>query len=117
MMAATSPKKLSAPRARRPRATAVGGALVQPATKTTDNKGRVVLGAQFANKHVILERVSDTEVRVKLARVIPEDEAWLYENPRALDAVRKGLAQARRGEFVKGPNVDSDAALAAQMEG
>jgi hypothetical protein len=84
--------------------------------KTTDNKGRLVLGGQFANRAVIMERLSETEIMIKLARVIPEREAWLYENPVALSAVRKGLAQARAGTVGQGPDVDADADLAARLE-
>ncbi len=85
-------------------------------TKTADSKGRVAFGAEFANRHVIVERISATEVLVKVARVIPESEAWLYDNAEALDAVRKGLGQARAGKLVDGPDVVGDAALAAELE-
>jgi hypothetical protein len=84
--------------------------------KTTDNKGRVVLGGSFANRQVIIQRLSDTEVVVKLARVIPESEAWLYDNPKALNAVRTGLAQARTGKLAKGPDLDADAKVANELE-
>lgn len=83
--------------------------------KTTDNKGRVLLGGRFANRPIIIEELSNTEIIIKLARVIPEREAWLYENTEALSAVRKGLAQARRGEVTGGPDVEADADLAAQL--
>jgi hypothetical protein len=86
-------------------------------TKTADNKGRVVLGGLFANRAVIIERLSKTELVIKLARVIPESEAWLYENPEALAAVRTGLAQARGGAVTQGPDVDADSKLAAELEG
>ena len=86
-------------------------------TKTTDSKGRVVLGGKFANRPVIIQRLSDIEVIVKLARVIPESEAWLYENPEALAAVRSGLAHARAGKLTKGPELDADAKLVAELEG
>jgi hypothetical protein len=85
-------------------------------TKTTDNKGRVVLGGRFANRAVIVEQLSETEMVIKLARVIPESEAWLYDNAAALTAVRNGLAQARAGEVTEGPNVDTDTDFAAQLE-
>jgi hypothetical protein len=85
-------------------------------TKTADGKGRVVLGGQFANRAVIVERISDTEMVVKLARVIPESEAWLYDNAVALASVRKGLSQARRGQLSKGPDLDADEKLAAALE-
>jgi hypothetical protein len=43
-------------------------------TRTTDAKGRLVLPKAFANATVIIEQVSDTELRVRRARVIAEDE-------------------------------------------
>jgi hypothetical protein len=86
-------------------------------SKTADDKGRVVLGRRFANRAVIVEQLSETEVVVKLARVIPESEAWLYENAAALGSVRRGLAQARGGEVAEGPDVDADADVAAELEG
>jgi hypothetical protein len=89
----------------------------QPVTKTADNKGRIVLGASFANRHVIIEQITETEIVVKMARVIPESEAWLYNNPTALNSVRAGLAQARAGELVEGPDVAADKAFAAKLEG
>ena len=45
------------------------------------------------------------EIVLQVARVIPEREAWLYENPRALDAVRRGLKQAAAGELSDGPDL------------
>jgi len=43
-------------------------------TRTTDAKGRLVLPRSFANATVIIEQVSETELRVRRAKVIPEDE-------------------------------------------
>ena len=71
--------------------------------KSTDSKGRVALGGRFANRAVIVEHRSDDEVVVRLARVIPEREAWLYQNPGALASVRRGLDQARKGKVAKNP--------------
>jgi hypothetical protein len=48
-------------------------------TRTTDAKGRVCLPKAFANATVIIEQVSDTELRVRKARVIPEDEIRFRE--------------------------------------
>ena len=71
--------------------------------KNTDSKGRVALGGHFANRAVIVEHRGDDEVIVRLARVIPEREAWLYENPKALASVRRGLDQARKSNIAKNP--------------
>ena len=85
--------------------------------KNTDSKGRVTLGGHFANRAVIVEQRSDDEIIVRLARVIPEDEAWLYENPKALASVRRGLDQARKGAVAKkSPNLKTAAQLAAQLK-
>lgn len=48
-------------------------------TRTTDSKGRVSLPKAFANSTVIIEKVSDTELRVRKARVVPEDEVPFRE--------------------------------------
>jgi hypothetical protein len=42
-------------------------------TRTTDRKARVSLPRAFANATVIIEQVSDTELRIRKAQVIPED--------------------------------------------
>jgi hypothetical protein len=51
-------------------------------TRTTDKKARVSLPKAFADCTVIIEQVSDTEVRIRKARVIPEDEIRFYEETR-----------------------------------
>ena len=68
--------------------------------KTVDSKGRVALGAAFANSTVILNRVYSTEVVITKARAIPEHELLLLEHPKALGSVLEGLRQADAGEFV-----------------
>ena len=48
-------------------------------TRTTDKKARVSLPRSFANATVIIEQISETEVRIRKAKVIPEDEIRFYE--------------------------------------
>jgi len=84
-------------------------------TKNTDSKGRLTLGESFANRTLIVE-VRDDEIVLRLARVIPEREAWLYENAEARAAVRRGLKQAKTGKLVrKGPDLADAAKLADQL--
>jgi len=52
-------------------------------TRTTDAKARLVLPKAFANATVIIEQVSDTELRVRRARVIAEDELAFAEESAA----------------------------------
>jgi hypothetical protein len=85
-------------------------------TKNVDSKGRLTLGESFANATVIVESLGEGEVLVKLARVIPQREAWLYDNKAALDAVRRGLNQAAEGQFVAGPDLKAAGELAEQLQ-
>ena len=86
-------------------------------TKTADTKGRITIGPQIANRLISVTKVTDSEYVLKLVRAIPEDEAWLYENPKALASVRNGLRQARAGQLSKGPNLGADKKLADQLRG
>lgn len=43
-------------------------------TRTTDAKARLILPKSFANATVIVEQVSETELRIRRAKVIAEDE-------------------------------------------
>ncbi|MBM4093369.1 MAG: DUF1778 domain-containing protein [Planctomycetes bacterium] len=43
-------------------------------TRTTDAKARLVLPKSFANATVIIELISESEVRVRRAKVVAEDE-------------------------------------------
>ena len=85
--------------------------------KTVDSKGRVSLGQRFANKPVIIEDLSDTEIKISLARVIPEREMWLWENPEARETVLSALERLKRGEFAEDPpDLEADEELASQLE-
>jgi hypothetical protein len=48
-------------------------------TRNTDSKARVSLPREFANTTVIIEQVSSTELRIRKAQVIPEDEIRFRE--------------------------------------
>jgi hypothetical protein len=83
--------------------------------KKTDSKGRLTLGEAFANCTLIVEQ-RGSEIVLQRARVIPESEAWLYENQKALASVRRGLKQANAGEFSDGPDLDKAAKLSDQLD-
>ena len=72
-------------------------------TKTADSKGRVALGKAFANSPVIIQWVSPTEARVVKAKVIPESEAWLWDNQEAFGMVKQGLHEAKQRKFTENP--------------
>ena len=47
---------------------------MQTQTRTTDSKARLVLPKSFANATVVVEQISDTEIRVRRAKVVAVDE-------------------------------------------
>ena len=86
-------------------------------TKTADSKGRISLGKEFANRPVLIERIGPNEIRIIKARVIPEDEAWLWENEEAMGSVKRGIRQAKQRQFAEAPpNPDADDALAQELD-
>jgi hypothetical protein len=86
-------------------------------TKTADSKGRINFGKDFANKTFIIEQIGETEMRIELARVIPEREAWLYQNAEAKESVLRGLRQAKARKFSKSPpNLAADQSLVDETE-
>lgn len=68
---------------------------MQTETRTTDAKARLVLPKGFANTTVIVERVSETELRVRRARVVAEDELPFAEE------VVAPLSDRDRDRFLK----------------
>jgi hypothetical protein len=48
-------------------------------TRNADAKGRVLLSNTLANATLLVEKVSDTEYRVRLAKTIPVDEIRFIE--------------------------------------
>lgn len=56
---------------------------MQTETRTTDAKARLVLPKSFANATVIVELISETEVRVRRAKVVAEDDLPFAEEKAA----------------------------------
>jgi hypothetical protein len=52
-------------------------------TYTTDEKARITLPKNFANSTIMVEQVSETELRIRKARVIPEDDLRFVEQAMA----------------------------------
>ena len=82
-----------------------------PALKTIDDKGRLTLGREFAGRTVQMEK-ADGGIVLKFYRVVPEREAWLWENETAKGMVDRGLRQAREGELSDGPDLAAAFAFA-----
>ena len=76
---------------------------------TLDSQNRVTLGKLLKG---ISTRLFDAQiVKGKIVlepmEAIPEKEAWLYKNPKALQSVLNGLKDAKEGK-IKELNLDED---------
>lgn len=58
-----------------------GEAAVTVLTQMTDDKARITLPRNFANCTVLVEQVSDTELRIRKARIMPEGGLPFDEEP------------------------------------
>jgi hypothetical protein len=65
-------------------------------TRSTDAKGRVSLPKAFANATVIIEQLNEHELRIRKARVIPEDEIRFSDEATVVlsDSERERFLQA-----------------------
>lgn len=72
--------------------------------KTLDSKGRLTLGREYAGRAVQVEE-DGTALVVRLCRVVPERETWLWDNEAAVGMVSRGVQQAHRGELTDGPDL------------
>jgi hypothetical protein len=83
---------------------------MKPIIRTADSKGRVVF-AGFANATLIIEKVDDTEYRVRKARVIPEKELRFSEEDLPLELSPRDAAELI--EVLKNPPAPNVAARRA----
>jgi hypothetical protein len=64
-------------------------------TRSTDAKGRICLPKAFANATVIIDQLSETELRIRKAVVVPQDEVRFDEETAA------PLTDRDRDRFIK----------------
>ena len=72
--------------------------------RTIDEKGRLTLGREFAGRTVQIKK-DDEALVVKFYRMVPDREAWLWENEAAKGMVDRGLHQARADDLTSGPDL------------
>ncbi len=70
-----------------------------------DSKNRISIGKTEGTKITSYRvyRNSSGQFILDPQVTIPAHEAWLYKNPKALAAVKKGLEEARKGKLVDSP--------------
>jgi len=68
-----------------------------------DSKNRISIGKTEGTKITSYRvyRNSSGQFILDPQVTIPAHEAWLYQNPKALALVKKGLAEAKAGKFIK----------------
>lgn len=86
------------------------------APKTSDEKGRLTLGSEFANRDFIVITQPNGDILLRPAVTVAANEAWLLQNSKALNLVGKGLEEARAGKFVKSPVRASDSSWLDDIE-
>jgi hypothetical protein len=66
-----------------------------------DSKGRITLGklAEGVSSYRA-RRQAEGKIVLEPFVEIPAEERWLYDNPRALESVRRGLADSKAGRIV-----------------
>ncbi len=74
-------------------------------TKIADKKGRITLGGDFANATLLMEHGKGGIIILRRAVTVPVEDEWLFKNKAAFKAVKKGLKQAKAGEFVDAPEI------------
>ena len=60
-----------------------GGNMSSVIPRFTDKKARLILPRRFANSAVLVEEVSETELRIRKAVILPEDEMRFTEEQRS----------------------------------
>lgn len=74
-----------------------------PGNVKPDSKKRVVLPKFLVKEDVIYHIYSNSAGQIVLDPqvTIPASEAWLFKNPDAIAAIRRGLADAAQGKVSK----------------
>lgn len=59
--------------------------------KTVGTSGQISLGKEYAGRHVLVEEVEEGVWLIKTAKVIPDNEVWMHEEP-AKSRIEKAMA-------------------------
>lgn len=83
--------------------------------KKLDDRNRINIGTDIVKKIKNLFKKVDSfevflgedgDILLRPSANIPSKELWLYQNPKALDMVRKGLKEAKEGDVIQVDDVD-----------
>jgi len=57
-----------------------------------------------SNVHSVNARMEGNKIILELMAEIPAYESWIYENPKALKSLQKGIKEAKEGKLVDRPS-------------
>jgi hypothetical protein len=66
-----------------------------------DACGRISLGTQCSNRHYRILMNTSGELLLVPMVAIPEGELWAFQNPSVRESLKRGLAEARTGDFAE----------------
>jgi len=71
-----------------------------------DTRRRVNLSKLLpkGNIHAVNAYKEGNKIILEPMAEIPASESWIYENPKALKAIRKGIQEAKEGKLVDRPS-------------
>ncbi len=70
----------------------------EPKPSQVDSKGRITIGTRFQGKRYQVTPLEGGELLLIPQQLVPEAEAWLWRNPKALASVKRGIGQAKAGK-------------------
>jgi hypothetical protein len=68
-----------------------------------DDKRRVSLGSAIKTRKGVRYKVMQNEkgqILLDPVKSVPAREAWVYENPKRIESIKRGIAQAKAGKLV-----------------
>ena len=76
----------------------MGHAVKLPQEVRVDNGGRITLGKSLQGKMFKVSVSKSGEIHLVPARVVPDNEAWFFENPERVKSFEHSLTHSLLGE-------------------
>lgn len=74
------------------------GGFIDADLRKVDSAGRIGIGREFTDKLFAIQPQPNGDILLSPVVVRHEREAWLYDNPEAMEMVKRGLAESAAGE-------------------
>ena len=71
-----------------------------------DTRKRICLSKLLpkGNIHAVMAHKKGNKIILELMTEVPTHESWLYENPKALKSIQKGIKDAKEGKLKDRPS-------------